>query len=147
MVDMSGLANTDGQTTEEKLQNQIAGDDIQLFFKMQGSDEVFFEQVFKQGITFEWIKNKVAEKMEANYADLSLFYNERRIPEPFCLVDMGVTSGSDIIVQLAEGAVVGHDELRAQVLRELEEEAAAAGQQEAAGSGETGNGADEEEKE
>ena len=36
MVDMSSLANTDGQTTEEKLQNQIAGDDVQLIFKMEG---------------------------------------------------------------------------------------------------------------
>ena len=36
MVDMSGLANTDGQTTEEKLQNAIAGDDVQLIFKMEG---------------------------------------------------------------------------------------------------------------
>lgn len=42
MVDMSGLANTDGVTTEERLQNAIAGDDIQLFFKRDGSDEVFF---------------------------------------------------------------------------------------------------------
>lgn len=119
---MSGLANTDGQTTEEKLQNQIAGDDVQVFFKMEGSDEVFFEAIFKQGITFEWIKNKVAEKLEANYQDLSLYYNGRRIPEPFCLIDMGVASGSDIMVHLAEGAVVGHDALRAQVLAELEAE-------------------------
>lgn len=124
MVDMSGLANTDGQTTEEKLQAQIAGDDVQLHFKMDGSNDVFFEAVYKQGITFEWVKNKVAEKMEANYNDLSLFFNDRRIPEPFCLIDMGVTSGSHIIVKLAEGAVVGHEALREQVLRELEEEAA-----------------------
>ena len=124
MVDMSGLANTDGQTTEEKLQNAIAGDDVALNFKMMGSDEVFLQAVYKQGITFEWIKNKVAEHMEANYADLSLYYNDRRIPEPFCLIDMGVASGSDIFVQLAEGAVVGHDALRAQVLAEIEQEAA-----------------------
>ena len=54
--------------------------------------------MFKEGVTFEWVKNKVAEKLEANYADLSLFFNGRRIPEPFCLVDMGVASGSEIIV-------------------------------------------------
>ena len=35
---------------------------------------------------------------------------------------MGVASGSEIIVQVAEGAVLGHDALRAQVLAELEEE-------------------------
>ena len=100
---------------------------MQLFFKKEGETEAFHEAVFKQGITFEWIKNKVAEHMEANYADLSLFYNGRRIPEPFCLIDMGVASGSDIIVQFAEGAVVGHEALRAQVLAELEAEAAAQG--------------------
>jgi len=83
---------------------------------------VFLQAVFKQGITFEWIKNKVAEHLEANYADLSLYFNGRRIPEPFCLIDMGVASGSEIIVQLAEGAVVGHEALRAQVLAELEAE-------------------------
>ena len=62
--------------------------------------------------------------MEAQYADLSLFFNGRRIPEPFCLIDMGVASGSEIIVQLAEGAVVGHDALREQVLAELAAEEA-----------------------
>ena len=35
---------------------------------------------------------------------------------------MGVPSGSDIIVKLAEGAVVGHEALRQQVLAELAEE-------------------------
>lgn len=92
---------------------------------MDGSDDVFFEAIYKQGITFEWVKNKVAENMEASYGDLSLFFNDRRIPEPFCLIDMNVTSGSNIIVKLAEGAVVGHEALREQVLRELEEEEAA----------------------
>ena len=96
---------------------------MQLFFKMEGTDEVFFQAVYKQGVTFEWIKNKVAEHMEAQYNDLSLFFNNRRIPEPFCLIDMGVASGSEIIVQLAEGAVLGHEALREQVLAELAEEA------------------------
>mmetsp|Transcript_41052 Transcript_41052/g.53825 ORF Transcript_41052/g.53825 Transcript_41052/m.53825 type:complete len:130 (+) Transcript_41052:49-438(+) len=129
MVDMSGLANTDGQTTEEKLQNAIAGDDIELLFKREGQEEVFFTAVYKQGITFEWVKNKVAEQMEANYADLSLYFNGRRIPEPFCLIDMGVATGSEIIVQVAEGAVLGHEALRAQVLAELAEEEGKAGEQ------------------
>ena len=119
MVDFSGLANTDGQTTEEKLQQAIGGDHIQLFFKMEGQDDVFYEAVFQQGVNFEWIKNKVAERLEAQYQDLSLHFNGRRIPEPFCLIDMGVTPGSLITVQLAEGAVVGYEALRAQVLAEL----------------------------
>lgn len=86
---------------------------------MDGSDEVFFQAIYKQGITFEWIKNKVAENLEAQYGDLSLFYNGKRIPEPFCLIDMNVVSGSDIFVKIAEGAVVGHDALREQVLAEI----------------------------
>ena len=86
---------------------------------MENSTEVFFQAVYKQGITFEWIKNKVAENLEAQYGDLSLYYNDRRIPEPFCLIDMGVISGSEIIVKVAEGAVIGHEALRQQVLAEL----------------------------
>ena len=139
---MTALANTDGQTTEEKLQNAIAGDDVQLLFKMEGSDEVFYQAVHKEGHTFEWIKNKVDEHMEAQYEDLSLFYNGRRIPEPFCIVDMNVISGSDIIVQVAEGAVVGHEALRARVLAEIAAEEA----EEAANAGDTGGMPDEEEK-
>ena len=109
---------------------------------MEGSDEVFYQAVHKEGHTFEWIKNKVAEHMEAQYEDLSLFYNGRRIPEPFCIVDMNVISGSDIIVQVAEGAVVGHEALRARVLAEIAAEEA----EEAANAGDTGGMPDEEEK-
>ena len=109
---------------------------------MEGSDEVIYQAVHKEGHTFEWIKNKLAEHMEAQYGDLSLFYNGRRIPEPFCIVDMAIPTGSDIIVQLAEGAVVGHDALREQVLAELAAEEA----EEAARSGDTGGMPDEEEK-
>jgi len=72
---------------------------------------------------------------------LSLFYNGRRIPEPFCIVDMGIPTGSDIIIQLAEGAVVGHDALRQQVLDEIAAEA-----EEAARAGDTGGMPNEEEK-
>ena len=63
-------------------------------------------------MTFEWVKNKVAEQMEANYGDISLHMNEKRIPEPFCLVDMGITKNTLLTVQIAEGAVIGHDALR-----------------------------------
>lgn len=81
--------------------------------------------------------------MEAQYADLSLYFNDRRIPEPFCLIDMGVASGSEIIVQLAEGAVVGHDALREQVLAEL----AAQEAEEAQRAGDTGGMANDGEEE
>ena len=92
MVDMTAFANTDGKTTEEKLQDEIAGDNVLLTFRRQDAPEtVFFQEKFKQGVTFEWVKNKVAEHMNANYHDLSLFLGTKRIPEPFCLVDMGIT--------------------------------------------------------
>ena len=48
--------------------------------------------------------------------------NGKRIPEPFCLCDMGTQSGATIVVKLAEGAIVGNEALRLQVLREIEEE-------------------------
>ena len=51
-----------------------------------------------------------------------MFVKGRRIPEPFCLVDMGIQSGEVIEVKLAEGAVIGYDEVRKQVQRELEEQ-------------------------
>ncbi len=68
--------------------------------------------MFKQGQTFEWVKHKVSLQMEAKYADLTLFVKGRRIPEPFCLVDMGIQSGDLIEVKIAEGAVIGLDEVR-----------------------------------
>jgi hypothetical protein len=55
---------------------------------------------------------------------LTLFVKGRRIPEPLCLVDMGVASGETIEVKIAEGAVIGLDEVRKQVQRELQEEEA-----------------------
>jgi len=48
--------------------------------------------------------------------------NGKRIPEPFCLVDMGTKNGATIIVKLAEGAVVGHEALRQQVLQQIQDE-------------------------
>ena len=46
----------------------------------------------------------------------------KRIPEPFCLVDMGITSGETIEVKIADGAVIGLDEVRKQVQQELQQE-------------------------
>ena len=112
MVDMSNLANKDGKTTEEKLQEEIAGSDVLLIFTKQGEETPFWQQSFKEGVTFEWIKNKVAENLEANYGDLTLYAGERRIIEPFCPIDMQIGSGTHITVQIAEGAVLGNDALR-----------------------------------
>ena len=58
--------------------------------------------------------------MEAKYQDLLLFYNGKRIPEPFCLVDMGILKETTIEVQIAEGAEIGLEKLWEQVLKEIE---------------------------
>ena len=100
---------------EAQLQQELEGDDVLLKFKLHNKEEIFLEKVFKQGYTFEWVKNQVALILETKYNDLTLFLNGKRIPEPFCLVDMGVQSGSVISVQIAEGAVIGLDEVRKQI--------------------------------
>jgi len=104
------------------MQDEIAGDDVLLHFNLQGSSEKFHSEVFKQGQTFEWVKNKVAIKLEAKYQDLLLFYNGKRIPEPFCLVDMNILTETQIEVTIAEGATVGLDKLREQVMAEIEQD-------------------------
>ena len=89
-------------TSEEAqaaLQQQLAGDDVLLLFALQGQSDVFHQEVFKQGVTFEWVKNKVAEKLETKYQNLTLFFNDKRVLEPFSIVDMpAVVSGSTLIV-------------------------------------------------
>ncbi|CDW76911.1 UNKNOWN [Stylonychia lemnae] len=101
----SGSTGDDQRTTEMKIQDEIAGNDV----------------LFKQGLTFEWVKNKIAIALEVRYQDLLIFYNGKRIPEPFCLIDLGVKTGETIEVQIAEGAVVGLDAVRKQVEQELQD--------------------------
>jgi hypothetical protein len=47
-----------------------------------------------------------------------LFINGKRVPEPFCLVDMNVKSETQVIVQLEEGALTG-EALRQKMLAEM----------------------------
>jgi len=121
MVDFSNIGNKNGETTEEQIQREIAGDECRLLFIAEGQSEPFFRETFKEGMQFDWVKNKVAEKMEARYEDLNLYLGEKRIPEPFCLVDMGVQSSAETVigVKLNAGAVVGNEALREQVLKEI----------------------------
>lgn len=93
-----------------------------LVFQRETEPKPFLEKAFREGVTFEWVKNQVCDVLETRYQDVSLFMNNKRIPEPFCLVDMGVKSGQLIMVRLEEGAIVGHEALRAQVLKEIEAE-------------------------
>ena len=104
--------NADGKTSEQQLQDEIAGNDVLLKFNLQGQTEIFHTEVFKSGQTFEWVKNKVAIKLEAKYQDLLLFYKGKRICEPFCLVDMNILTETQLEVTIAEGATVGLDKLR-----------------------------------
>jgi hypothetical protein len=125
MVDFSAVGNKSGKTTEEEIQDQIAGDTCMLHFAFEGKAEPFHSENFREGVTFEWVKNKIADKLEARYEDLSLYLGEKRIPEPFCLIDMGVQTNTLLIVKLAEGAVLGNEALRAQVLQDIADEEAA----------------------
>ena len=61
-------------------------------------------------------------KITVNNTLKTLFVKGRRIPEPFCLVDMGVSSGDIIEVKIAEGAIIGLDEVRKQVEKEIAEQ-------------------------
>ena len=105
-----------GLTTEEKMQQEIGGENITMVFILFGETKPVYENFFKQGVTFEWVKNKLAEKMMARYEDLHLYMNDKRIPEPFCLVDLNVQNGQVIMVKIEEGAVYGEEALRKQVL-------------------------------
>lgn len=49
-----------------------------------------------------------------------LYVNGKRIPEPFCLIDMGIKSGTEIDVRVKEGAEIGLKKLEEQVRKELE---------------------------
>ena len=61
----------------------------------------------------------MAIKLECKYQDLLLFYNGKRIPEPFCLVDMNILTETQIEVTIAEGAQIGLDKLMEQVLADI----------------------------
>lgn len=47
-----------------------------------------------------------------------MYIGKKRIPEPFCLIDMDVQNDCEIIVQLAEGALRGVA-LREKILQEM----------------------------
>jgi hypothetical protein len=120
-MDFSSANDGSGLTSEAKLQNEIAGDDVLLHFVRAGTEEIFHSEVFKQGVTFEWVKNKICEKIESQYEDTSLYIGEKRIPEPFCLIDMGVKSDTHVLVTLVEGALTG-EALKQKMLDEMGED-------------------------
>ena len=68
------------------------------------------------------MKHKVSLKLECKYQDLLLFYNGKRIPEPFCLVVVNILTETTLEVQIAEGAEIGLDKLREQVQAEIQKD-------------------------
>ena len=111
-MNFSSLNDGSGLTADEQIQEEFGGEQTLILFVREGATQIFHEESFKQGVTFEWVKNKIANVLEARYEDVSLYFKDKRIPEPFCLVDMGVKAGDKIMVQLAAGAVVGSEALR-----------------------------------
>ena len=53
-----------------------------------------------------------------------LFHNNKRICEPFCLVDLNILTETTLEVQIAEGAEIGLDKLREQIAKEIADDAA-----------------------
>ena len=105
-------------STHVQLQNEFGGDDVTLGFVVEG-EETKFEMSFKSGQTFEWVKHKVALQLEVHYADLSLFFKEKPIPEPFCLVDLGVKTSDIVTVHIKEGAERGLEKAAKEIHEEI----------------------------
>ena len=70
-------------------------------------------------MTFEWIKNKVAEKLEVTYQDVTLLHDGNPVIDPFCIVDMGLQSGAILTVRIREGADRGYTALREELEKEV----------------------------
>ena len=115
--------NADGKTSEQQLQDEIAGSDVALTFVVQGQTEPFHQQTFKTGQTFEWVKHKVSLALECKYQDILLLNNGKRIPEPFCLVDMNINTATTLEVQILEGAEIGLDKVKLAVAEEIANQA------------------------
>ena len=52
-MDFIDMNDGSSLTSQEKLQNEITGDDAILIFFMFGTDAPFHKEIFKQGIIFE----------------------------------------------------------------------------------------------
>merc|ERR1711935_161963 len=111
-MDFSKMDDGSGLTADEKIQQEFGGEQVELVFCLEGESKPIHSEQFKSGVTFEWVKNKIAEVLFAKYQDLHLFMNEKRIPEPFCLVDMKCTSGQVIFIRFEEGAIHGEEAMR-----------------------------------
>ena len=105
-------------STHLQLQEEFGGDQVNLIFVVDGED-LRFEQSFQNGLTFEWVKNQVALKLEVPYSDVTLTHDGKPVIDPFCIVDMGLKSGAELLVQIKEGADRGFEKLRKEMADEL----------------------------
>eukprot|EP00345_Euplotes_harpa_P005214 CAMPEP_0168317838 /NCGR_PEP_ID=MMETSP0213-20121227/123_1 /TAXON_ID=151035 /ORGANISM="Euplotes harpa, Strain FSP1.4" /LENGTH=142 /DNA_ID=CAMNT_0008318793 /DNA_START=95 /DNA_END=523 /DNA_ORIENTATION=- len=117
--DLPNDDNTEGEkkSTHLELQELYGGENVTLTFEVDGED-LSWKDTYQSGLTFEWIKSKVAEKLEVTYKDVTLEHKGNPVIDPFCIVDMGLKSGAVLTVKLKEGADRGYKALREQLAKE-----------------------------
>ena len=98
---------------------------MKLVFKVEGED-LSFEKAYQNGVTFEWVKNEVAQKLTVTYADVTLEHEGRAVIDPFSIVDMGLTSGAELTVKIRDGADRGFEQLRKEMADEIDQSGAPA---------------------
>ncbi len=120
-----GLGIVDSRDGEKKsthleLQEKYGGENVTLTFAVEGED-LQWEETYQSGLSFEWIKSKVAEKLEVTYQDVTLMHEGSPVIDPFCIVDMGLQTGAVITVQIKEGADRGYTAIKEQLAKEAED--------------------------
>ena len=118
-LDINHDDNKDGEkkSTHLELQEKYGGENVTLTFEVEGED-LSWKDTYQSGLTFEWIKNKVAEKLEVTYQDVTLLHEGNPVIDPFCIVDMGLTTGAVLTARIKEGADRGYTALREQLSKE-----------------------------
>mmetsp|Transcript_12177 Transcript_12177/g.13707 ORF Transcript_12177/g.13707 Transcript_12177/m.13707 type:complete len:141 (+) Transcript_12177:18-440(+) len=111
--------NEDGEkkSTHLELQEKYGGENVTLTFEVEGED-LAWKETYQSGLTFEWIKSKVSQKLEVTYQDVTLLHEGNPVIEPFCIVDMGLQTGAVLTVKIKDGADRGHTALREQLAKE-----------------------------
>ncbi|CAI2383144.1 unnamed protein product [Moneuplotes crassus] len=107
-------------STHLELQEKYGGENVTLTFQVEGED-LQWEDTYQSGLSFEWIKSKVAEKLEVTYQDVSLLHEGNPVIDPFCIVDMGLQTGAVITIKIKDGADRGYTAIKEQLAKEAEE--------------------------
>ena len=114
--------NIDGEkkSTHLELQEKYGGEFVTLTFKVEG-EELSWKDTYQSGLTFEWIKSKVAEKLEVTYQEITLLHDGNPVIDPFCIVDMGLQTGAVLTAQIKEGADRGFTAIKEELAKEAED--------------------------